>query len=417
LQFFLTLGNLPLQRRRRLLCFFTELAGCLTISSAQRVLQGIPALMRGRVLVVDHRTPRPDQDSGSASTFSYLQILAGSGLGVTFAPFNLVNDGRYTQSIRNLGIETLEAPRWQSMTAVIEAYGPQCDILLLYRAPVATHLLDLARRAAPAAKILFHPVDLHFLRMQREAALTGGRPEAASAQTMRATELELIERADATIVVSSYEARLLQGLVPGAAVHHIPILRETPSKQIDSTFEERRDFLFIGGYEHPPNVDAVRWFVRDAWPKLHSRGFTGRFIIAGSKMPDEIRALAAAKIDVRGYVEDLASLFAACRLSIAPLRYGGGIKGKIVTSLSYGLPVVASSIAAEGMGLQHGENIIIADDADQVADQIMRLYHDAELWQRLSVDGYHAFRDKFSLAAGTDAVLAVFNGLLGTGRP
>jgi len=394
--------------------------------------------MRGRILVVDHRTPMPDQDSGSASAFSYLKILSRSGLVVTFAPFNLAKAGRYTQALDDLGIKTLSAPEWPSMDAVIETLGPRSDILLLYRAPFAAQLFDLARRAAPAAKILFHPVDLHFLRMQREAALTGDGDRAESAHAMRAIELDLIARADVTIVVSAHEFCLLRELLPEAALHQIPILRETPSscseparhrlcrrffthgpgrlgRWLDrrgQSFEKRRDLLFIGSYEHPPNVDAVLWFVREVWPAIQSRGFAHRFIIAGSKPPDEIAALASDKIAVIGHVGDLGTLFAACRLSVAPLRYGGGIKGKIVTSLSYGLPVVATSIAAEGMGLSHEQDILLADAADAMADQIMRLYDDPDLWQRLSSNGCQAFQDKFSLTAGAGKVLAVLEGLL-----
>jgi hypothetical protein len=178
--------------------------------------------------VVDYKTPTPDQDSGSASAFSYLQILARSGWRVTFAPSDLANAGRYTQALNALGIKTLSAPEWTTMSAVIEASAPRSDILLLYRGWVATHLIDLARRAAPQAKILFHPVDLHFFRMQRQADLTGDRALAESARGMREIELDLVRRADATIVVSTRELALLKELLPGAVVHQIPILREIP---------------------------------------------------------------------------------------------------------------------------------------------------------------------------------------------
>ena len=131
--------------------------------------------MRGRILVVDHQTPTPDRDSGSASTFAYLRILARSGLSVTFASPNLGSEGPYTQALNNLGITTPMAAEWRSLNAVIETLGPQTDVLLLYRGAVATHIFDIARRTAPSAKIVFHPVDLSFLRMEREATLTGDR--------------------------------------------------------------------------------------------------------------------------------------------------------------------------------------------------------------------------------------------------
>src|SRR5262249_56671000 len=115
----------------------------------------------------------------------------------------------------------LTSPEWTSLGALIEALGASSDVLLLYRGEVATRIFDLARRAAPAAKIVFHPVDLHFLRMQRQAGLTGDSTLAVAAQEMCAIELDLIRRADATIVVSNHESSLLAELVPGAVVHQI----------------------------------------------------------------------------------------------------------------------------------------------------------------------------------------------------
>jgi glycosyltransferase involved in cell wall biosynthesis len=374
--------------------------------------------MRGRILVVDHKTPTPDQDSGSASTFSYLQILSRAGFEVTFAPFNLTNAGRYTQALNDLGVKTLSWPEWSSIESVIEALAPCSDLLLLYRAPFAMHVFDLARRVAPATKILFHAVDLHFLRLQREAALSGSQAQADAASFLRAIELDLIERADGSIVVSKYELDLLRELLPTAIVHQIPILRETPPQSSGSapSLQQRSDFLFIGGYEHLPNVDAVLWFVSEVWPIIQLRSFPRRFVIVGSKVPHNVAAIASDKIEVRGYVKDLVPLFASCRLSVAPLRYGAGIKGKIVTSLSYGVPVVATSIAAEGADLRHNESILIADTPAAMADQIIRLYDDDDLWQRLSANGYKTFQDKFSLTAGAQKVLAVVDGLVASAR-
>jgi hypothetical protein len=226
--------------------------------------------MRGRILVVDHKTPTPDQDSGSASVFSYLRILARAGFEVTFAPFDLQHAGSYTEALNRLGIRTLSHPEWTSMTGVIETIGPVCDVLLLYRGHIANQIFDLARRLAPAARILFHPVDLSFLRMQRQAIVSGDQALADAARTVRAAELDLVARADATIVVSTEEIDLLRQLQPDAVVHQIPILRETPSRwsstagwwgfltgrfgkwiparrRRNSSFRARRDFLFIGG--------------------------------------------------------------------------------------------------------------------------------------------------------------------------
>jgi glycosyltransferase involved in cell wall biosynthesis len=366
--------------------------------------------MRGRILVIDHKTPRPDEDSGSASALSYLTILARAGFDVTFAPNDLADDGRYTEALHALGLTTLAAPDWTSMADVINAHAPSADVVLLYRAPVAAGLFDLVRRTAPLTKILFHPVDLHFLRMQRQAELHQDADLMAQANALRAVELDLFGRADASIVVSAHEYELLHGLLPSAAIHRIPILREAPVRLPQAG--PRAGVVFIGGYDHTPNVDAVRWFVREVWPILRSKGFEHRFIIAGSHVPPEIAALADDDIEVRGYVEDLAALFAECRMSVAPLRYGGGIKGKIVSSLSHGVPVVATSMAAEGMALRAGHDILVADTPEAMADEMIRLTEDDSLWQAISDNGLRAFDQTFSLASGGSAVLAVVDGLM-----
>ena len=147
--------------------------------------------------------------------------------------------------------------------------------------------------------------------------------------------------------------------------------------------------------------------------KTAGNGLLGFFIIAGSHIPPEIQDLASDRIIIRGYVKDLLPLFSKHRLSIAPLRYGGGIKGKIVTSLSYGLPVAATSIAAEGMGLGADDGVLVADAAEQMAEQIFRLYSNGDLWRRHSSNGYLAFQNRFSLTAGAGKVLAVINDLIG----
>jgi glycosyltransferase involved in cell wall biosynthesis len=270
----------------------------------------------------------------------------------------------------------------------------------------------LARRAVPTAKILFHAVDLHFLRMEREAKLLGDPLKVEAASRMRETELRLVSRADATIVVSKYESSLLRELMPLARVHQIPILRETtPVPEFD--WANRRDLLFIGGFDHSPNADAVLWFVREVWPMLRAMGYTDSFTIAGSHIPPEITDLASERIVIRGYVRDLPHLFRKHRLSIAPLRYGGGIKGKIVTSLSFGVPVVATSTAAEGMDLGTDDGLLVADAPERMAEQIIKLYNNSEFWQRLSSNGHLAFENKFSLTAGAGKVLSVISDLIG----
>ena len=117
-------------------------------------------------------------------------------------------------------------------------------------------------------------------------------------------------------------------------------------------------------------------------------------------MPEGVRRLAGDRVRAVGYVEDVRQFLESCRLTVAPLRYGAGIKGKVATSLSHGVPVVASSIAIEGMGCEHGIHALVADSVAEWVDAVAMAYTDKELWQRLSENGLDFMRELYSLEAG-----------------
>jgi glycosyltransferase involved in cell wall biosynthesis len=163
------------------------------------------------------------------------------------------------------------------------------------------------------------------------------------------------------------------------------------------TWDSRRDIVFVGGFNHPPNADAVGYFVREVWPILREQGYGDRFVIVGSNMPINIKSLGKDHIIARGYVEDLAEAFVTARVSVAPLRFGAGLKGKIASSLGYGVPCVTTSIGVEGSGLLDGVNILVRDTPQDVASHILHVYNDRQLWTELSQNGLRFFRDNYSI--------------------
>jgi glycosyltransferase involved in cell wall biosynthesis len=173
-------------------------------------------------------------------------------------------------------------------------------------------------------------------------------------------------------------------------------------------FAQREGLVFIGGFQHPPNADAVLWYAREVLPRVRERLPGVRTYIVGSKVPATIRSLAAPDFVVTGYVPDVSPFFTGCRLSIAPLRYGAGVKGKVNLALSYGLPVVGTSPAVEGMHLVPGEDALVADDPEAFASAIATLYRDEALWQRLSENGVANIRRHFSRAVAKAALEQLF---------
>jgi glycosyltransferase involved in cell wall biosynthesis len=153
----------------------------------------------------------------------------------------------------------------------------------------------------------------------------------------------------------------------------------------------------------------VTWFVRDVFPRVRAALGDCRFHVIGSKVPPAILALADDRVIVHGYVEDIAPTMDGCRVSVAPLRYGAGVKGKVNMAMSYGLPVVATSVAVEGMHVEAGSDVLVAEDADAFADAVIRLYGDEELWNRLSANGLANVERHFSFDAARSAVRKILD--------
>ncbi|HEX7966538.1 MAG TPA: glycosyltransferase [Gammaproteobacteria bacterium] len=347
-----------------------------------------------RLLVIDANTPRPDHDAGSLLKFYHLKLLQSLGYKVTFVPDNLLHDGEYTRDLQRLGIECVYEPHCVSVDQFIKARAGEFQLAMLCRPYVAIRHLDHLKKAAPGLRVIYDTVDLHYLRERRQAAVENNPLIADRAERTRADELKLIRESDASIVVSPVEKELLAQEAPRANVHVVQLV--IPEEPQGPGFEARRDILFIGGYQHNPNVEAVLYFCREVLPALRSRIPDLRFLILGSRPPAEIRDLACDHIQVLGFQKDITPYFNSCRLMVAPLRFGAGIKGKLGTSFSYGLPVVATSIAAEGMYVEDGREVLIGDDPQSFADAVVRAYTDPELWQRMSQAGRRVVRERYS---------------------
>lgn len=361
--------------------------------------------LRGRVLLVDAHTPEPDQDSGSVRLVNLMQCLQALGYGVSFLADNRAWCGGYTQALQAAGVEAWYAPWLDSPRAFLEQHGGDFCAVLVSRHYVATHYLAPVRRHCPRARFIFDTVDLHYLREQRLAELEGSAVLQQTARQTRRAELAVIRAADATLVVSTVEREVLARDAPEARVFVLSNIHEVQGRR--TPFEQRRDLFFMGGYQHPPNIDAAQWFVREIWPRVHARLPGVTFHLVGSKAPRAVRELDGDGVKFHGFVPDLAPFLDGCRLAVAPLRYGAGVKGKINHSMSHGQPVVATPIAVEGMFAEHGREVLVAATAADFADEVVRLYTDAALWERLSAASIENVEAHFSLAAARRSLEAV----------
>ena len=385
----------------------TELRGQLPVGT----LPSPATLHHGRrqVLVIDALTPMPDRDSGSLRLVNLMRLLRDEGAHVVFLPADLKHAGAYTQALQALGVEAWYAPFAGGIPAWLREHGLRFDSVIACRHYVAREFLPLLRRHAPQAQLVFDTVDLHYLRESRAAEVAGDAARARTAQRTRALELEVIARSDRTLVVSEAERTLLATDAPAARVEVLSNLHHVAGP--GAPFAQRRDLVFVGGFRHPPNVDAVRWFAEAVFPLVRARLPGIAFHCIGGDVPESIGALGRQEgIAIHGHVPDIAPYMDGCRVALAPLRYGAGVKGKVNLSMAHGQPVVSTTCAVEGMHLRDGHDVLVADDAAAFADAVVRLHEDEALWTTLSRNGLDNVARHFSLDAARDTVRRVFFG-------
>ena len=361
--------------------------------------------VRMRALVVDATVPTPKQDAGSVTTTQTLGLFAELGYKPYFVPQdNMLFDPEHTTALQAQGIDCAYAPYDASFEEYIQRYGWMFDVILVYRVGVAEAALPILRRFAPRAAVLFHPMDLHFLRMQREADLAGDASRAAAADAMRVREITLIGAVDCTITHSTHERDLLADAVPDAPVVVWPFMFDLHGTS--AGFRTRRDICFLGGYRHTPNVDAVRWFAQEILPLVRAEAPDARFVIAGANPTDEVRALAGEHVEVTGLVDDLRDVFDRARVFACSLRVGAGTKGKVSTAMAYGLPVVSTAVGAEGIEMLEGRDYLLADTPTAFAAATLRLWRDEKLWKRMSAASLKLVAENHSLAMGRQVLEA-----------
>jgi GT2 family glycosyltransferase/glycosyltransferase involved in cell wall biosynthesis len=335
-----------------------------------------------QVLVIDHRVPMPDCDSGSLRMFELLRSLREHGCRVTFLPDNLLPEQPYTEWMQSFGIEVLYDPI--DLPAELATRANDVSLAIVSRPQIAARHVDAVRERLPKSQVVYDTVDLHYLREQRRADVGEGAP--AKAATLREIELALIRACDRTIVISEPERDHVLAEVPDADLVVIPNANDVAVHVPPP--DGRMGLVFVGGFQHTPNMDAVIVLVRDVMPHVWRELPDYPVTIVGPHAPPEINALASERVHVAGKVDDLEELLSRARATVAPLRFGAGMKGKVTQSLAAGLPVVTTPVGAEGLG--DDPPVLIEEDPAAIAAAVVRLCRDDELWLRLSRAGLRA---------------------------
>jgi GT2 family glycosyltransferase len=334
---------------------------------------------RPRIVVFDERVPSPDRDAGSLRMFLILKTLA-KWCHMIFVPFNRPQSVEYEHALWKEGIETADAEDYRGLLQ-----NENVKAAIVSRPGIAEAFIPRIRRVNPKAGIVFDMVDTHFLRLQREHEISGEAATLAEAERYRKLERKLAQLSDIVWSASADDKEVMAREVPGKRIEVVPTIHEL--RERGKPFEDREGLLFIGNLAHRPNADAVLFFMREVYPRLRQKLRGVRLDIIGDFGSDAIAAYNSEEVRVRGYVPDVEPYLRDARVFIAPLRFGAGIKGKVGEAMAHGIPVVTTSIGAEGFGLTHEFDVMIADDPESFATAIWQLYSDKELWQRVADNG------------------------------
>jgi hypothetical protein len=335
--------------------------------------------------VADFEVPQWDRHAGALRMFRILEILVELDWQVTFVPGNLAPLQPYTDRLRQLGIEVVSGSF--EIGRFVEERAGTYDAALLSRPDEGMRWLATLRSLRPDLPILYDTVDLHAVRMERARSLGVAHFDDETEARVAEQERLLIRRSDVTVVVSEADRRWIEANEPGARTAVIGTIHA--SRSGGPPFRDRSGLIFVGSWNHPPNGDAVTWFLDEVLPRIRAELPEIDVHIVGSDQPAGL-ADGDPRVHCHGWVEDLDSLYDMVRVAIAPLRFGSGIKGKIGEALSRGVPVVTTTVGAEGFRFASGYELIVADTPHEFAAQVVRLHDDEEHWVHQADEGAKA---------------------------
>lgn len=358
------------------------------------------SMRKKTLLFIDQCVPLHDRDAGSKSTFQYLQLMVEMGYNIKFIGSDFKEHGHYTTMLQQMGIEVLFGHwYWRNWKRWIATHGNHFDYIYLSR-PYETKMFLQTLKKHTTAKLLYCGHDLHYLREERQNHIEKNISSFRLSR-LKKLEFDIIRAVDISYFFSSFEVQELQTHLPNSTIRKIPLFlydnNISLQNEISHDFSSRSGLLFVGGFNHAPNVDAVKWFILEIFPLIKSKIPSTELMVVGSNVPSDINKLSGNGVVIAGRLSEneLLEQYRTRRLVIAPLRYGAGVKGKIVEAMYYGIPVVTTSIGAEGID-NYNQALLIADEAHNFAEHVVKAYTNPAIWVKISNTAVATINQYFS---------------------
>lgn len=365
------------------------------------------------ILVISQNLPMPDRASGDLRFYTLLKLMTEIHQ-VTLCPFNLerkntemgvINTKVYLDQLKVINVHL------GAIDVLTTLGNEQFDVVIFEFYHYVSRYIDFVRFHQPKARVLIDSVDIHYNRFFSKATLTGISSDLEFAVNVKQQELAAYRLADLIIAVTEDDGLLLKKDAPSIEIGLLPNIHRIP--EYIAAQSPYTKLLFVGSFKHEPNVDAVLYFCQEIFPLLLEINSNFTLDIIGPNPPESIVALQSDYVFIQGFVENIDEYYRKAHISVAPLRFGAGMKGKIGEALSFGLPVVTTEIGAEGFGLSQGENILIAKTSLDFVESILQLSQDDQLYKKLSVNGYDFIKNNYSEEATRKKLSKLFTQVLG----
>lgn len=380
-----------------------------------------------RILIIDDIPPLPDRASGSLYHYQALKQILNLGYKVTYV--HLLGERytdeagiKYLSDFKMLGVEFVwfNYEYWynfrnteygkefiKTLIDSLELRERAFDFVLIAFWHIADHFIDLIKAQIPSVPILIDTVDVHFIREEREAEILKDNSLKLKAKENKKRELAVYSKADLITTVTEVDRSELRNYLKEKPIFILTSLYE-PRKNTP-LFKDRKNLIFVGNFNHKPNEDAVLFFTKEIFPLIKSKLPEIKFYIVGNNPTEKVKALKSDQIIITGWVPDVKEYIDKCRVEVVPLRYGAGYKGKVGEALSSGIPIVTTSIGAEGIGIEHGTHAFISDEPKDFAEKVIQLYQEEQLWEKFSFNGKKLIASQYSSELMRKRLQFIFN--------
>lgn len=343
------------------------------------------------VLIIDHYVPQPDRDAGSKSMWHIILTLVKQGFNIKFWPHNNFYDPIYSPWLEKIGVEVIAGNhtvgKFQNW---ISENGKYIKKVFLSRPHIAIDFIELLKKFSKA-DLIYYGHDIHHLRLEKQYEVTKNREIINEIEWVKGLEYQIWKDIDTIYYPSKDEESYLKNWLKEKSLLNKTI-RTIPVYAYDNfisnpsdNLANRKDIIFVAGFGHTPNIDAAKWLVKDVLPHVIKKSSNFKLLLVGSNPTQEVKDLASEVVVVTGFVtdEELDSIYKKARLVVAPLLYGGGMKGKVIESLRYGVPCITTSTGAQGLDLNSCP-LLVSDNPAEFAKLIDDLYLDDALWSDVS---------------------------------